>query len=93
MADEMIVLTHRMVIGEGDTADEAILDWYSKMPAFSERTWWREKPGIVSDTDFNTKKTLYRVFCRFCVIPDGLPMPTEDSAVCYERLPQRAILG
>jgi len=74
-ADNEVTLIHRAISGEGATADEAILDWYSKMPPFSPRIWWRVKPELASETSFDTKITRFQVFCRFCEIPEGMPMP------------------
>jgi hypothetical protein len=78
-----------MVNGEGNTAAEAILDWYSKMPPFSSRIWWRLKPELNSETSFDTNKVRYQVFCRFCEIPVGVPMPEPIEGVV--NLPLKSI--
>src|ERR1043166_2674847 len=66
------IYQHHHVCGEGTTAIEAIDDWYSKLP--TERCdviFWRVKPELVFDTNYDSKQTIWRVFSRFAIVPLG----------------------
>lgn len=64
---------HRMVCGEGDTAEEAINDWFGKLPTDKvEAIIWRVTPEIASEVDFSTNKRMCRVFSRFAIVPSNV---------------------
>lgn len=70
---------HRMVCGEGGTAEEAINDWFGKLPTNPVETIiWRVYPEISSEVDYDTKKRTYRVFSRFAIVP--LNSENKDAA-------------
>lgn len=63
---------HIQVRGLGDTAIEAIDDWYGNLPAGQYETIiWRVKPEMASDFDFDTKTTRWQVYSRMALIPRG----------------------
>lgn len=68
--DGSTIYVHRIIVGEGATATEAILDWYREMPPVpaDHEINWRVKPELASNTDFVTNKTTWRVFSRFTII-------------------------
>lgn len=62
--------THIETMGVGETGDEAIDDWWSKVPKDRGRILvWRARPEITHEREFNTKKEVWKVYSRFVVIP------------------------
>lgn len=51
--------------GSGETADQAIDDWWSKRPTDKlEMLFWRVRPELDSDWDFAAKTRSWQVFSR-----------------------------
>jgi hypothetical protein len=70
---------HRTVCGDGDTAEEAINDWFGKLPTDRvEAIIWRTSPGLASELNFDTNRTIYHVFSRFAIVP--LNAENKDAA-------------
>lgn len=65
-----VIMVHRESGGFGDTAEEAIEDWQTRMkyhPQSGERLHWRVKPEIDYAIDFERQKPVWKVYARFSV--------------------------
>lgn len=69
-AEQIRTYEHQIICGDGASANEAIDDWYSRLPkGGGYAIIWRVEPELASELDFDSKVTRWRVFSRFCVIP------------------------
>jgi hypothetical protein len=88
--DDGYTFHHHMIVGEGDTAIEAIDDWCLKLPeGHFSAIIWRVEPELVSDKMFDRREVRWRVYSRFATVPFKVakgPTPQEAAAQIIEAL-------
>lgn len=72
LVDVGSTFNHREVMGQGDTAKEAMEDWKTRLdkcPQSGDKLMWRVPPEIDCWCDFPSDKLIWKVYARFVIMP------------------------